>query len=182
MSMAAHRVDFVEFRNRLKRLVESLVALRNLPPPERPWPASPERVEMTLEADAIQVEFLVGQLPWNVAMKLVHDFQRTFAKFAPVFLDSYTDGFALEKSREQDGGYGRIHDKTTLRIKTELFERGCSIVICTTAKDFNDHFARCAALRSARVRQDVEHESDCRRSRSAGRGAALRCPADEMVR
>lgn len=98
---------------------------------------------MALEPDAVSVEFFVAQLPWTTGSKLIHDFRQAFVNFAPVFVETRdAEDFTLEKSREQDGSYGRIflRDNTTLRLRTQLFNRGYSITIRTTVKDFNDHF------------------------------------------
>ena len=65
----------IEFRNRVKRLVDSLVALRDLPPADRRWAGTQERVEVTLESEAVIVEFFVAQLPWETGSDLVHTFQ-----------------------------------------------------------------------------------------------------------
>lgn len=137
------RTDFVEFRNRVKRLVESLVALRDLPSPDHPWRAEQERVEVTLESQAVIVKFFVAQLTWEIGSTLVHDFQRTFGKFAPVFLDSSNSaGFRLGKAREQSGSFGRVYlqDDTTLDVRQSVFQTAASIGIQTPLNDFNDHF------------------------------------------
>ena len=137
------RPDFVEFRNRIKRLIDSLVALRDLPPADRPWARGQERVEVTLESEAVIVEFFVAQLPWETGSELVYTFQLSFAKLGPVFLDSPArDLFRLGKSREKEGGYGQVYlkDKTILTFRTGFLRAGYSVHIQTNLSDFDDHF------------------------------------------
>ena len=137
------RPEFVEFRNRLKRLVDSLVALRDLPAANVPWTGDPERVEVKLEAEAVVVEFVVARLPWEKGSELVHDFQSTFANPAPVFLDSRTRAdFTLRKSREKDGSYGQFYlrEDTSLSFGPQILGDGYLVKVQTNLTEFNDHF------------------------------------------
>lgn len=139
----AGRPQFVEFRDRMKRLVESLVALRELPSPENPWAGGTERVEVTLESEAVIVEFFVAQLRWESGSELTHNFQLSFGKFAPVFLDSPTKtSFKLGKSREKEGSYGQLYvqENTFLSFLAQPLDTGYSIAIRTNLNDFDDHF------------------------------------------
>lgn len=134
--------EFVEFRNRIRRLVNSLVALRNLPPGAS-WAPDQERVEVQLESEAVIVEFFVAQLPWETASAIMHNFQRSFAKFRPLFLDSLTATLLkLEKSREKEGSYGQVYikERTVLTFQKGPFNAEYSVRIQTNLNDFNDHF------------------------------------------
>ena len=62
--MIARRPEFVEFRNRIKRLVDSLVTLRNTPLPPHSF-SGQERVEVKLESESVIIEFFVAQLSWD---------------------------------------------------------------------------------------------------------------------
>jgi hypothetical protein len=73
----------------------------------------------------------------------LHQFQESFSKFAPVFLDSNTRyGFKLEKSRKEDGSFARLYtaDNTTLTFQNDRLRAGYCVEIRTNLKDFNDHF------------------------------------------
>jgi len=137
------RPEFVAFRNRLARLVETLVALRDLPTPAHSWEAAPERVEVTLESDAVIVEFVVAHLPWDIASHLVHSFHVNFAKSSPIFLETYGDGIlTLTRARPKEAGFAQVYlkENTTLTFKTRLTTDGYSIATRTNLHDFNDHF------------------------------------------
>src|SRR5205823_3252150 len=115
------RLDFVEFRHRLQRLVDALVALRDLTPSSCAWPAEHESVEVTLESTGVVVELLVAQMPWEMGLDLIHRFQVSFGKFAPVFLASSHPGMLkVGRARQRDGGYAEsyIEDNTTLWFRT----------------------------------------------------------------
>lgn len=137
------RPEFVAFRNRLTRLVEALVALRDLPPPDHSWAAEHERVEVTLESNAVIVEFVVAQLSWDVACHLVRNFQLSFARSTPIFLESYGTGhFTLTRSSPKEGSFAQVYlkENTTITFEKRLMTVGYSIKIQTNLQDFNDHF------------------------------------------
>lgn len=137
------RPEFVAFRNRLSRLVEALLALRDLPPPDHAWAAEPERVEVRLESDAVIVEFVVAQLPWDVASTLVRNFQVNFARSTPIFLETYGRGdLTLTRSRPKEGSFAQVclKENTTLTFEKRLMTAGYSIKIQTNLHDFDDHF------------------------------------------
>jgi len=54
------RPEFVEFRNRIQRLVESLVGLRDVASDTKSW-REQERVEVKLESAAVIVKFFVAE-------------------------------------------------------------------------------------------------------------------------
>lgn len=138
----AERPGFVDFRNRIKRLVDSLVALRS-PSPDSLFGDSRERVEVKLESEAVTVEFLVAQLPWKTIVGILQQFQDTFAKFAPVFLDaSGAQVLKVSKSAEKEGSFRTLYSKedTTITLQTDLLNAGYAIKIQTNLKDFDDHF------------------------------------------
>ena len=108
----AGRPEFVEFRKRIERLVGSLVVLWDRPPSGRPWTRDQESVEVKLESEAVIVKFFVTQLPWETGSELAHSFQLSFAKHAPVFLDSPTGSlFRLGEATPERG-----------RLRTALFQ------------------------------------------------------------
>jgi SpoVK/Ycf46/Vps4 family AAA+-type ATPase len=136
------RPGFVEFRNRIQRLVDSLVGLRT-PSAPGPFGDARERVEVSLESEEIAVEFFVADLPWKTTSGLIHQFQDTFAKFAPVFLDaSGLETLKVSKSAEKEGSFRTLYTKedTTLTLDRDMLHVGYSIKIRTNLKDFNDHF------------------------------------------
>ena len=96
------RPEFVEFRNRIRRLVESLVGLRDVPPAHHSF-GGQERVEVKLESDAVIVQFFVSQLPWKAATSLVNAFRATFANLSPLFLNSF-GGYSLKISKSREIG------------------------------------------------------------------------------
>lgn len=138
----AGRPGFVDFRNRIQRLVDSLIALRT-PSAASSFGDGRERVEVNLESEAITIEFFVAELPWKTTSGLVQQFQDTFAKYAPVFLDAAgSQKLRVSKSVEKEGSFRTLYSKddTTLTLQTDLFHAGYSIRIQTNLKDFNDHF------------------------------------------
>ena len=136
------RPEFVQFRSRIQRLVESLVGLRNSSAAAQDW-REQERVEVKLESAAVIVEFFVAKLSWETANELAHHFQSSFAQFAPVFLDAPAPRiFKLGKSREKEGSYRQLHilEDTSLMLQWDPLNAGYSVKIQTNLNDFNDHF------------------------------------------
>jgi hypothetical protein len=84
----------------------------------------------------------VAQLTWETASALAYDFQQSFSKLAPVFLDRSMGRFRLQKSLEKEGSFGqfRIREYTILSFSTDPLNAGYSIRIQTGLNDFNDHF------------------------------------------
>lgn len=139
---SAHK-DFISFRDRLKRLVDSLVALRHLDEPGSMWPEKPERVEVTLESESVQVEFTVAGLSWTTGSHLVELFQGKFGGSAPLLVESAVEGYLrIAKAQEKDGSYGRLYtkDRTTLAFRQSIGRGRHEIKIETGVAEFNDHF------------------------------------------
>jgi hypothetical protein len=155
----AGRPDFVDFRNRIKRLVDSLVELRD-PAPTGHFGDSRERVEVKLESEAVIVEFFVAQMPWETTSGLVNQFQDTFAKFTPLFLDANgVHTFKVSKSIEKEGSFRTLYNKEAVLTKWygESEKRLASISVPRGWP--NDHADR----RSGRARspQKREPRSNC---------------------
>ena len=126
------RPDFVEFRNRLKRLVDTLLAVRSFPP--TPFGGEREKLEVKLESEAVIVKFFVAELAWHVAGELIHRFQQSFAGLAPVFLDSsVSQSVKLTKPVEEKGGFGRVYNKdsSTISFDREILNAAYSVSIQT---------------------------------------------------
>lgn len=135
------RPDFVAFRRRLTRLIESLVALRDVSSSE-PWGELEERVEMRLEGDAVTIELFVAQLSCEVVTELAHHFRRTFMNFAPAFLETSPGSVTLRQSREKDGSYGllRTRDDTTLTVQRWYLRGEYRVTLETRVSQLEDHF------------------------------------------
>jgi len=107
------RPEFVEFRNRIQRLVESLVGLRDVASDTKSW-REQERVEVKLESAAVIVKFFVAEFSWETASELAHHFQSSFGKLDPVFLDAPTGKtIKLARSGEKRAATGSCTDKKT---------------------------------------------------------------------
>ena len=136
------RPEFIEFRNRVKRLVESMVSLRNVPRSEFPWMGS-ERVDVKLESESVMVDFFVAQLTLETAIDVIQLFHESFSKRAPLFLEGLvSEMFRLIPAHEKEGGYGLSYLKqnTTLTFHVQPLRGGYSLKIETSLSNFNDHF------------------------------------------
>lgn len=99
------RPEFVEFRTRITRIVESLPSFRNVPQGDAPWPRQ-ERVEVKLESDGVTAQFVVSALEWETVLALVHDFQEGFGRFDPLFMEPMTaNALTLRRSRRIEDGF-----------------------------------------------------------------------------
>jgi len=137
------RSEFVEFRDRIKRLVESMLALRKISPPDSAWSllGSQERVDVNLESEAVIIEFFATELSWETASKIAHDFERSFARSAPIFLECRgTTNMRLRQSRQKDGSYGQLYLKENTILSFQKSFTGYSVKVETNLDDFNDHF------------------------------------------
>ena len=137
------RKDFVGFRERLERLVESLVALRNVPASGRYWGDEPERVEVRLESREVTVEFTVADVPWTTVGHLTHLFQRTFGDLTPLLAQAPTPNtLSFAKPREKDGSHGQLYvgDRTTLDFGRPILSSSRTVTIRTGVAEFDDHF------------------------------------------
>ena len=136
--------DFVSFRARVERLVQSLLRLRHIPDSGTPWRRDAEYVEVKLEADAIKVEFTVALLSWNSARKLGDQFQRTFSGvMTPVLVDfSFLGNMTVHKVREEGNGHRRHTgvNRTTLAFNGHVDSATHQIAITAGTAAFNDHF------------------------------------------
>ena len=130
------RPEFVEFRNRIQRLVESLVGLRDVASDTKSW-REQERVEVKLESAAVIVKFFVAEFSWETASELAHHFQSSFGKLDPVFLDAPT-GKTIKLARQL-----YRQKNTFITFERDPFNAGYSVQIETNLNDFNDHFEVC---------------------------------------
>jgi hypothetical protein len=137
------RSDFIGFRQRLERLVSSLVALRHVATSPESWDTRPERVQVTLDAKEVRVEFTVTQLSWETITQVASLFQQTFAGFEPLFAEHFSPRHVrFAKADLQKGSYGRfvVGDGTTLAISQPIPKGTHTVEVRTGFTDFNDHF------------------------------------------
>lgn len=137
------RLDFVSFRQRLERLVRSLVALRNISPSRDGWPDQPEGVEIQLDADDLRVTFIVGGLSWEAGTEVAWRFQRMCGPAIPLLADAhFRRHLMLAKAGGQTGQYQRLRDRDRASVTFQpQFSGGRSSIEVRTGLDhFDDHF------------------------------------------
>jgi hypothetical protein len=123
------------------RIVESLLSFRNIPQGNVAWPQQ-ERVEVKLESDGVTVQFVVSSLEWETVLALVHDFQQSFGRFDPLFLEpTIMNGMTLRRSCREAEGFGHVFGQgdTTMSFETTPLY-GHLVKTRTTVEDFDDHF------------------------------------------
>lgn len=133
------RLDFIEFRQRITRLVETLAAKRGS---AGAVASDMERVDITLQSDGVAVRFHVADLPWPAACGIVHAFQNCFGRLKPMFAESWSrSSIAFDKASEQEGSYGRAFVREPLRLSFETsILPGRAVVARTPLEDFDEAF------------------------------------------
>ncbi len=139
------KLDFVAFRERIKRLIESLLELRPHEESDNLFLLDDqERVDIKLESQKVKVELFIADTPsWHKIAEMVHLFKTFFSSgLSPLFLRSYSDSsITIEKCKVAEEGFGTIYqeDETSLSLSKGGFTLD-SIAIETSLGAFNDHF------------------------------------------
>jgi hypothetical protein len=108
------RLDFIEFRQRITRLVETLAGKHGS---GGSVADGTERVDVTLQSDGVAVRFHVADMPWPAACGIVHAFQNGFNRLRPMFAESWSrSSISFDKAGEQEGSYGRAFVRERLRL------------------------------------------------------------------
>lgn len=136
--------DFVGFRERIERLVNTLTGLRHVPESRWHQGDKTEHVEVTLKADEFKVQFVVGQLSFETVTALVELFHRTFGGLAPLFAEiGVLGGVSFAKACHEDGGRYRqlfTGERTTLEFKPALSGTRHTVAVTSSFAGFDDHF------------------------------------------
>jgi len=139
------RLDFVAFKKRIIRLVETLLELR---PNEQETGILltsnvKERVEINLESEGVKVQFYINeQIIWKKVSQITALFQVKFSVgLSPLFLKASNYEMLIENCKQVEGSFKTLYrsEKTNLIFSKNSFDLD-SIIIRTNLDKFNDHF------------------------------------------
>ena len=138
---AEGRPDFVSFRDRLTRLVESLVAHRPVQPGDDDRPSSREKVTVALESTGVSVTFELARLAWEETRAVVDAFRRSFGGDEPLLVRTVFQGLQFRPTEFREGAYNRLleHDRATLNLSESFLGRH-RVTIETPLEGFDVHF------------------------------------------
>jgi hypothetical protein len=138
---AGGRPDFVSFRDRLTRLVDSLVGHRPVPPGQEDLPSSREKVTVTLESSGVSVTFELAALTWKDAFAVTDAFRRAFGRDHPLLAHDTFRGLSFRPTELQAGAYNRFLARECAALSfSESFLGRYLVTIGTPIQGFDMHF------------------------------------------
>lgn len=145
----SERLDFIEFKKRIIRLSESLLAMR---PDIQAHPGytgqrKEEGVEVSLKSDEVSVEIFAADITLDRVADITQKFDQKFSKgfSLPLFTRTGMHSITLIDAREEYAGFRRFFKEgdTSIRFASNeltLASYLAAVTVSTNLDNFNDHF------------------------------------------